>query len=201
MHVLDSITAETPACAVHLTAVATIAAVTVLMSGCAVAGPYFEHSTKAEIEVARRPSAARVDRLLIAFNREQPVPPASRAPHPTLALVPTTIPKSSSLSTANPLEGKPLRYLIGTDIPGLGREGEIPKSPTVRSNRQRAASASNTATCSTKRTQVATAPISTRPIRRRITTKARLIRRALAGRATLRISTSAPLRRASNTSN
>jgi hypothetical protein len=29
------------------------------------------------------------------------------------------------VNAADPLEGKPLRYLIGTDIPDLGREGEI----------------------------------------------------------------------------
>lgn len=58
------------------------------------------------------------------LNREQPVPPAS-APHLAHAPAPTTTPKSPPPSATNPLEGKPLRYLIGTDIPGLGREGEI----------------------------------------------------------------------------
>jgi hypothetical protein len=111
------------ASAIGLTATSTIAAVTVLMSGGAIAGPHLEHFTKAENEVAHRPSTAQVDRLLSAFNREQPVP--ASAPHPALAPVPAAAPKSPPASAANPLEGKPLRYLIGTDIPGLGREGEI----------------------------------------------------------------------------
>jgi hypothetical protein len=120
----DSIMMKMRASAIGLTATSTIAAVTVLMSGGAIAGPHIEHFTKSENEVALRPSTAQVDRILSAFNREQPVLAAS-APHPALAPVPAAAPKSPPASAANPLEGKPLRYLIGTDIPGLGREGEI----------------------------------------------------------------------------
>jgi hypothetical protein len=82
-HVVDSIMMKMRASAIGLSSAATIATVTFLMSGYAVAG------------------------------------------HQALAPVPRATSKSLPESAANPLEGKPLRYLIGTDTSGLGREGEI----------------------------------------------------------------------------
>jgi hypothetical protein len=72
-HVVDTIMMKMRASAVGLRSAATIATVTVLMFGAVVARSHFEHFIKAEIEVAHRPSIAQVDRLLSAFNREQPV--------------------------------------------------------------------------------------------------------------------------------
>jgi hypothetical protein len=110
---------------IGLTTAATIAAVTVLMTGSAVAGPHIERFTKAEPQVPYRLSTAPVDRLLSAFNREQSAPLPAPVPRAAVTTLSAAIPKLPPVSAANPLEGKPLRYLIGTDIPDLGREGEI----------------------------------------------------------------------------
>jgi hypothetical protein len=109
------------ASAIGLTTAATIATLTVPMPEGAVAGPHLERFTKAETETAHRPPTAPVDRLLTVFNRAPPAP----APRPALTPLPVATTKPAPMIAANPLEGKPLRYLIGTDISGPGREGEI----------------------------------------------------------------------------